>query len=148
MLAWLSRQTFFNLFQFLKQDCFHSSASSLCFILSDHTTYVMPKAAQASDHLDGKQICSCNPHTENLKFWNHSICWQICVRHFFISGHVSGGHVTVTDGDCRIYYTILNMSLHNSFISCGKSDPSVAYLHELFRSPACVHVMQWPSSEE
>ncbi len=64
------------------------------------------------------------------------------------SGHISGGCVIVTDGDCRIYYTILNMLLHNSYISYGKSDPHVVYLNELFRCPACVHVMKQPSSEE
>jgi hypothetical protein len=49
----------------------------------------------------------------------------------FIFEHVPGGRVTVTDGDCRIYYTIMNMLLHNSNISYGKSDPHVVYLHEL-----------------
>jgi hypothetical protein len=37
--------------------------------------------------------------------------------YFFISGRASGGRVTGTDGDCRIYYTIMNMSLHNSYNS-------------------------------
>ncbi len=35
-------------------------------------------------------------------------------------------HFKVTDGDCRLYYTI-DMSLHNSYISFGKSDLHVAY---------------------
>jgi hypothetical protein len=67
---------------------------------------------------------------------------------FFISEHVLGGRVTVTDGDCRIYYTIMNMLLHNSYIIYGTSDPLVVYLHEVFKCPACVHVMKRPSSEE
>jgi hypothetical protein len=45
---------------------------------------------------------------------------------FFIAGHILGGRVTVTDGDCRIYYTITNMSLNKSFISYGKTDQRVA----------------------
>jgi hypothetical protein len=60
---------------------------------------------------------------------------------FFILWHESGGHVTVTDGDCRILYTIMNMSSHNSYSSYGKSDPHIVYLHESFRCPACVHVL-------
>jgi hypothetical protein len=52
----------------------------------------------------------------------------------------------VTSGD--YYYTIMNMLIHNSCISYGKSDPLVVYHHTLFQCPACVHVMQWPSFEE
>jgi hypothetical protein len=33
---------------------------------------------------------------------------------------------------CGYYYTIINMSLHKSYISYGKSDPPVAYAQELF----------------
>jgi hypothetical protein len=51
---------------------------------------------------------------------------------FFISEHISGGRVTDTDGDCKICYTIMNMLLDNSYISYGKSDPHVVYLHKLF----------------
>jgi hypothetical protein len=36
-----------------------------------------------------------------------------CLPLFFILGHVSGGHVTVTGGNYRIYITIMNMSLLN-----------------------------------
>jgi hypothetical protein len=52
-------------------------------------------------------------------------------------GHVSGGRVTDTDGDCihYIYYSTVN-------ISYGTSDPSLAYLHELFWRPPCVPVMK------
>jgi hypothetical protein len=35
------------------------------------------------------------------------------------------------------FYTIIDMSLHNSYISYGKSD-----------RPACVHLLKQPSSEE
>jgi hypothetical protein len=42
----------------------------------------------------------------------------------------------------------MNMFLHYSFISYGKSDAHVVYFHELFRCPASVYVMKRPSSEE
>ncbi len=32
---------------------------------------------------------------------------------FFIMGHVSGGRVTVSDGDCRLYYNYEH-TLHSS----------------------------------
>jgi hypothetical protein len=67
---------------------------------------------------------------------------------FFFLGHLSGEHVNVKYGDCRIYFTIMNMSLHSSYISYGKSDLCIAYLYELFWCPAWVYVMQQPSSEE
>jgi hypothetical protein len=40
------------------------------------------------------------------------------------------GHITVTDGDCRLYYTIIDISLHS------------------YGWPACVHVMKRPYTEE
>ncbi len=51
---------------------------------------------------------------------------------FFIFGQISGGRVTVTDGDCRLYYTIMNKLLHDCYISNGKSNPPVVFLHQLF----------------
>jgi hypothetical protein len=56
---------------------------------------------------------------------------QMWICSFFIlySGHISGERVAVTYGDCQICYTIMNMLLHNSYISYGKSDPDVVYLH-------------------
>jgi hypothetical protein len=74
--------------------------------------------------------------------------WLASYSLFFITGHASGGHVTLTDGDCRIYYTIMSMLLHNSYISYGNSDRHVVYLQELLWRHACVHLMMRPSSEE
>ncbi len=84
---------------------------------------------RAIGHINIIYICIVDSGVSTiLYFWAH-IRWT-CHR----------------DGDCRIYYTILNKLLHNSYISNGKSNPHVVYLHELFRCP--VHVMKRPSSEE
>jgi hypothetical protein len=70
---------------------------------------------------------------------NHSL--------FFIPGHVLGGSVKVTDGDCRLlksfryHYTTVS-------ISYGKSDPCIAYLQEFLLTSCLCLVMKRPSSEE
>ncbi len=49
----------------------------------------------------------------------------------FISGHISGGHVTVTVADWRLYYNYEHVITQHLYISYGKSDMPVAYLHKL-----------------
>jgi hypothetical protein len=48
-----------------------------------------------------------------------TITFNLCPATLFFSlGHILGGCVTVTDGDCRLtYITIMNMSFHTSMYS-------------------------------
>jgi hypothetical protein len=46
------------------------------------------------------------------------------------------------------YYIIIDVSFHNSFISCGKSNRAQLISTNCFWFPGCVHVMKRPSSEE
>jgi hypothetical protein len=59
----------------------------------------------------------------------------------FLRGHYQVDVLQLQMVIASYYYTIIDMSLHNSYISYGKSDPRVACLHELF-------LMKRPSSEE
>jgi hypothetical protein len=56
-------------------------------------------------------------------------------------GHVLGGHVTVTDDECRLYIFILQLGTRDYTTVCisyRKSDLCVAYFHELM-SCLCTH---------
>jgi hypothetical protein len=49
-----------------------------------------------------------------------------------MSGHILGGLVTVTDGDCRLYFYNYEPVITQQYLSdIGKSDLRVVYLHEL-----------------
>jgi hypothetical protein len=57
------------------------------------------------------EMPSSHSETEQYRYnKNLSNLWfSIILSLFFSSEHISRGLVTVTDGDCRIYYTIMNI---------------------------------------
>ena len=62
---------------------------------------------------------------------------------FFILGHVLGGHVTVTGGDCRLYYNYRHV-ITQQLYQLWKVRSARGLSPQIVLHPACVHIMKRP----